>query len=193
MRLLESKEIPLRFWAYPKRWEDEMMIKKRFFTPGFMVLWGLILVVGGGCQTQPGNQNNSAAANAEFDTGRWMEAWVAMWNSYDLNLVDKLFLESSQLTYFSSEKEGVIRGIEAVREHHQGFGFVVGGKTQENKLWVEDIQTDVFGKTAVVTGIWFFQRSSGEIQRGPVTIVYTQVENEYRIAHMHFANYLKKE
>ena len=170
-----------------------MKIKKRFFIPGFMVLMGLVLMVGGGCQAQQVTPHNPAAAASDFDTGRWMEAWVAMWNSYDLTQVDKLFLESSQLNYFSSEKEGVIRGIEAVREHHQGFGFVTGGKSQENKLWVEDIQTDIFGNTAVVTGIWFFQRSSGEIQRGPVTIVYVQVGDEYRIAHMHFANYIKKE
>jgi hypothetical protein len=193
MRLLESKGIIPRFLAYARQWEDEMIINKRSFIPELMVFLGMILMVGGGCRTQQVNHEDPAAAAAEFASGHWVDAWVSLWNSYDLTQVDKLFLKSSQLTYFSSEKEGIIRGIEAVREHHRGFGFVDGGKTQENKLWVEDVQTDVFGKTAVVTGIWFFQRSSGEIQRGPLTIVYVQAGVEYRIAHMHFANYLKKE
>ena len=128
----------------------------------------------------------------EFNTDESVDAWVAMWNSYDLSMVDKLFITDSTVTYFSSEKEGLIRGIDAVREHHAEFGFVEGGTVQENRLWLEDVQTDIFGKTAVVTGIWFFRRgpeASGEIQRGPVTFVYVQKGNEYRIAHVNFGKY----
>jgi len=55
-----------------------------------------------------------------------------MWNSYDLSMVDTLFLTDDRLTYLSSKMEGVIRGVENVREHHRGFGFVVGGKDQDN-------------------------------------------------------------
>jgi len=127
-----------------------------------------------------------------FDTENLVGAWVAMWNSYDLSMVDKLFLTDSTVTYFSSEKEGLIRGIDSVREHHAGFGFVEGGKVQENKLWLEDVQTDIFGPAVIITGIWFFRRgpeTSGEIQRGPVTFLYVQKGSEYRIAHVNFGNY----
>ncbi len=127
-----------------------------------------------------------------FSTEQMIGAWVDMWNSYDLTQVDKLFLTDAKLTYFSSEKEGVITGIEAVREHHKGFGFVEGGKPSENKLWVEDTRTDDFGSAVVVTGIWYFRRSSGQILRGPVTFVYVQEGDEYRLAHLHFANYARE-
>ena len=193
--ILVIKEDNPGILAFPRQKEEKMICEKRIYSCLSAVLLGLLIFMAGGCQKQPVYQEDPAAAAADFAAGDYLDAWVAMWNSYDLDQVDKLFLSSSQLTYFSSEKEGVIRGMEAVREHHQDFGFVAGGKTQENKLWVDDVQTDVFGKNTVVTGIWFFERSSGEIQRGPVTIVYTyvQTEDEYRIAHMHFANYLEPE
>lgn len=125
-----------------------------------------------------------------FLTEQVVGAWVNMWNSYDLSQVDRLFLTDSRLTYFSSEKEGVIKGVEAVREHHRGFGFVEGGKASENKLWVEDLHTADFGSMVVVTGIWYFRRGgSDKVQRGPVTFVYVQQGDEYRLAHLHFANY----
>lgn len=124
-----------------------------------------------------------------FLTDKVVGAWVDMWNSYDLSRIDELFLIDSNLTYFSSEKEGIVKGIQAVREHHRGFGFVEGGKVSENKLWVEDLHTADFGSAVIVTGIWYFRRSSGKIQRGPVTFVYVQKENDYRLAHLNFANY----
>jgi hypothetical protein len=124
-----------------------------------------------------------------FDQGKWVDAWVKMWNSYDLDEVDRLFLQDQRLSYFSSEKEGVIQGIAAVREHHVGFGFVPGGKSQPNRLWLEEVQADEFADVVVVTAIWFFQKESGEEQRGPVTIVYIPVEEGFRIAHMNFAEY----
>ena len=136
---------------------------------------------------------NNGDANLPFNTEELINSWVELWNTYDLNLLDKLFVTDSSLTYFSSEKEGAIQGFEAVCEHHAGFGFVEGGKESENKLWVEDLQTSVFEKGAVVTGIWFFRRGTGEkapVQRGPVTFVYVQKGNEYKLIHLHFANYL---
>ena len=43
---------------------------------------------------------------------------------------------------------------------------------------------------SVVTGVWFFgERGDPEVQRGPVTFVYVKRGVEYRLAHMHFANY----
>lgn len=128
-----------------------------------------------------------------FDADMWVGKWVKIWNTYDLNQVDELFLQDSRLTYFSSEKEGTIIGIDAVRDHHQGFGFVAGGKDQPNKLWVEDLHSAEFESSAVVTGIWYFQRSDGTKQRGPVTIVYIRQGDKFKIAHMNFSEYSSKE
>ena len=126
----------------------------------------------------------------EFDTDKVVGAWVAFWNCYDLSLVNQLF--HTNVTYFSSEKEGLITGIEAIREHHKGFGFVEGGKESPNKLWVEDLHTTVFGHVAIVNGIWFFQRAGTDpdkAQSGPVTMVFVKVGDEYHIAHMNHGNY----
>lgn len=151
------------------------------------ILIGLMAVV---CIA--GNSSKvSVASNEELKFQKWVDAWVEIWNTYDLNQVEKLFLLDDRTTYFSSEKEGVIIGFDAVREHHRGFGFVEGGKEQPNKLWVEDLYSSTFGKTVVVTGIWFFQRPDRSVQRGPVTFVYVKQGKEFRIAHMHFAIYLE--
>jgi len=128
-----------------------------------------------------------------FEVKKWVEKWVKSWNTYDLDQVDALFLQDDRVTYFSSEKEGVIIGIEAVKEHHEGFGFVPGGKEQPNKLWLEDLHIAEFDTSAVVTGIWFFQRPDGSEQRGPVTIVYVREGSRLRIAHMNFSNYKAEE
>jgi len=126
----------------------------------------------------------------EFNTEELVNAWCAMWNFYDLTLVDQLFLVDAHVTYFSSEKEGLITGIEALRDHHRGFGFVEGGKDQPNKLWVEDLYTSNYDSVVTVMGIWFFRRGrSDQVQKGPVTIIYVQTDKCYRIAHMHFAHY----
>ena len=98
----------------------------------------------------------------------------------------------SRTRYFSSEKEGLIQGIDAIREHHVGFGFVDGGKSQENKLWVEDVQVIDFGEAAVVAGLWYFQRSSEDFentQKGPFTFVCVRQGNEWRLAHLNFSEY----
>jgi len=129
-----------------------------------------------------------------FDTEEHMAAWVNLWNTYDLTLVDDLFLTDSTVTYFSSEREGLITGIEAVRTHHEGFGFVHGGKVAEQELWVGEVHTAVHGPSAIVTGMWFFgQRDSvpGEVQRGPFTLVYVLKDAEYRLAHLNFGTYLE--
>lgn len=136
--------------------------------------------------------NQSEASDEDFNATKWVNAWVEIWNTYDLDQVDRLFLQDARVSYFSSEKEGAVIGIDAVREHHRGFGFVEGGKDQPNKLWLEDLHTSTFEDSTVVTGIWFFQRSDGTLQRGPVTIVYVKKGGEFRIAHMHFANYPEK-
>ena len=141
---------------------------------------------------QPAESPAEAAQEMTFDAQPHIDAWVALWNSYDLTLVDELFVTDSRLTYFSSEKEGVIQGIEAVREHHRGFGFVEGGKPAEKELWVEDIVTSSFGTSAVVSSIWYFGDRTQDremVQHGPVTFVYVLEGSDYRLAHLHFANY----
>ena len=141
-------------------------------------------------QCNQSKEGNLTMKKPNFDTEKIVGEWIKSWNTYDLNEVDRLFLNDPKLTYFSSEKQGIITGIEAIREHHKGFGFVEGGKDQPNKLWVEDIHTTEFESSVVVTGIWFFQKPDGSKQRGPMTMFYVNVEGGYRIAHMNFSSYL---
>jgi ketosteroid isomerase-like protein len=116
--------------------------------------------------------------------------WVEMWNSYDLDQVGRLFLGDDRLTYFSSEKEGLIRGMEAVLEHHRGFGFVPGGGEKSSRLWMEDVGIDLMRDAATVTGIWYFQADSDSgPQRGPVTIVCLRTGSGWRFVHMNFSEY----
>jgi ketosteroid isomerase-like protein len=141
----------------------------------------------------PGPGCCSAAAFAssqDFDVERVIAAWVAMWNSYDLSQVDNLFVTDDRVTYFSSEKEGLIRGIDALRKHHSDFGFVPGGKKQDNKLWVDNLHSQIVGEAAIVAGTWYFQRAKNPdlVQRGPFTFVCLKDGAGYRIAHGHFSN-----
>lgn len=118
-----------------------------------------------------------------------VDEWVLIWNNYNLNMVRELFLDDERVTYFSSEKKGLIKGIDNLVEHHRGFGFVEGGKSPGNRLWLEDVMIEGFGESVVVKADWIFQRKgSDKQQRGPVTIVYV-LEDKYRIAHAHFNNY----
>jgi hypothetical protein len=118
-----------------------------------------------------------------------LDAWVAMWNCYDLDQVEALFLTDHRVTYFSSEFEGIISGIEAVRDHHRRFGFVPGGKESDNRLWLEDVQVTPLDRAAVVLAIWHFRRATGEKMRGPATFVYVVDQGAYRLAHLTFGNY----
>ncbi len=125
-----------------------------------------------------------------------LDRWVEMWNSYDLDEVTELFLDHPSLTYFSSEKEGVIRGMEAVLEHHGGFGFVPGGNPKGTRLWLEDLNTDLRGELAVATGLWFFQAAgdtTGDPQKGPVTFVLVRDSGAWKFMHMNFSEYVPVE
>lgn len=118
-----------------------------------------------------------------------VEEWVEMWNNFNLDMVKKLFLSDDRVTYFSSEKKGLIRSIDNLLVHHREFGFVEGGRDTGNKLWLEDIEIDEFGDIVVVKADWLFQRKDFETkQRGPVTIIYLKLDR-YRIVHAHFSNY----
>ncbi|OGD47839.1 hypothetical protein A3K69_05865 [Candidatus Bathyarchaeota archaeon RBG_16_57_9] len=119
-----------------------------------------------------------------------LEKWVGLWNSYDLNTVGDLFLTDDRVTYFSSEKRGLIKGFHALVEHHRGFGFVEGGRDAGNKLWLEDVAVERLRGFSVVKADWLFRRKgSDKDQRGPVTLVYVDEGEGPRIAHAHFSNY----
>lgn len=124
-----------------------------------------------------------------FDMEKVVGEWIDMWNSYDLNRVKDLFLDSQDLTYFSSDKEGPIKGLEGVINHHSGFGFVPGGRKQGNKLWVENLQSFPLESAVVVTGLWHFRRIMGMHQWGPFTFVYIEKDGRHLLAHLHFSRY----
>lgn len=113
-----------------------------------------------------------------------------MWNTYDLLQVDKLFAADHSVTYFSSEYAGLIQGIEVLRDHHARFGFVNGGKSSENKLWLEEIRyKPSSGQHCLVTATWYFQRAgSNQLQAGPVTFILVKNKGGWRIQHAHFSN-----
>ena len=187
---------------------------RRSFAPVFLVVY-LFLVTG--CHHPPADEGEMGAPTRDA-LGRTpadlVEEWVGMWNAYDLDRVGDLFLDADRLTYFSSELEGVIRGYDAVVEHHRGFGFVPGGQDRGTRLWVEGLTEDAFGDAAILTGLWYFQRGepaapegSGGVredasgagesasvpvagpQRGPVTFVCVLDKGRWRFAHMNFGNY----
>jgi hypothetical protein len=118
-----------------------------------------------------------------------IKEWERMWNTYDLSQVDRLFAADQSVTYFSSEYAGIIRGIEALRNHHAKFGFVSGGKQSGNKLWLDETRYELQGNTCLVTATWYFQREASEQrQAGPVTFVLEKSGGAWRIKHAHFSN-----
>lgn len=123
------------------------------------------------------------------DARETIAAWEEMWNTYDLNEVPRVFMADSSVTYFSSERPGLIIGIEALRKHHEGFGFVPGGKKAEARLWLSEVRHQTEGASTLVTAIWHFVRSkSATEQKGPVTFVLINSGSGWRIRHAHFAS-----
>ena len=62
-----------------------------------------------------------------------VDEWVEIWNNYDLKKVKDLFLDDERVSYFSSEKQGLIKGFDLLVDHHREFGFIDGGKETGNK------------------------------------------------------------
>ena len=121
---------------------------------------------------------------------RALDRWVSFWNTYDLDMLGDLFLKDDRVTYFSSEKRGLIKGYGALINHHRGFGFVEGGNETGNRLWLEDVDTEQFGPITIVKAEWLFRRKgSDKDQRGPVTIVYMDDGEGPKIVHAQFSNY----
>lgn len=127
-----------------------------------------------------------------FDADAETAKWVQLWRTYDLDLVDRLFVADSTVSYLSSEREGLIRGIDSVLAHHVGFGFVSGGSPPESELWLEGVHGEQRDDAATATAVWFFGDRTAprdSVQRGPVTFVYALADGEWRIAHVQFGNY----
>lgn len=123
--------------------------------------------------------------------GATLAAWTLSWNVYDLDLTQKLFEPSPRTTYFSSEKAGRIQGMDALMDHSRSFGFIPGGKTADNRLWLDGL--DVLGveDMALVTAFWYFDRDvagPGPVQKGPVTFAMMREGGNWLIVHAHFAN-----
>lgn len=119
---------------------------------------------------------------------RLVTRWERSWNTYDLREVDSLFWTDESVTYFSSERVGLIQGIAALRQHHAGFGFVAGGKEVRTRLWLTDLATRWHSGVATVLATWHFRRDDGTTQAGPVTLVIAPRGRGFRITHAHFAN-----
>jgi hypothetical protein len=136
----------------------------------------------------PTDHPTSAPTRDEI-LARTLADWVAMWNSYDLDQVARLFVADNTVTYFSSETPGTIQGYDRLVAHHRVFGFVPGGKISPNRLWLDEQIIRWRSDVATVFAIWYFRRGDAEqAQRGPVTFILVPADG-YRIAHAHFSNY----
>jgi len=125
-----------------------------------------------------------SAVGQEKSPQTLIAAWEKSWNTYDLNEVRRLFVSDTSVTYFSSERAGLIRGMDSLIVHHQRFGFVAGGKVSENRLWLSDVRY----LPSAVTATWHFKRPGADEQKGPVSIVLKGGPQGFRIAHAHFSN-----
>ena len=120
-----------------------------------------------------------------------LEAWLGMWRRYDLDQVDELFVDDDAVTYFASDREGLIEGIDQVREYHADVGFVSGGFQPESELWLEQVTIADFGESAVVGAVWYFgdrleRQAAG---RGPLTMAIVRTSAGLKISHVNFGNY----
>jgi len=124
-----------------------------------------------------------------------LTAWQAFWNSTDLNALANLFVAGERVSYYSSEKKGLIFGLAALQEHHRGFGFVPGGNAAANRLWLDDVCIEAGSSgcnRCLVTATWFFAkdcRNLSAAQSGPVTFVFEKNDANWQILHAHFANW----
>lgn len=129
----------------------------------------------------------------EAEANELIDKWLVLWETYDLNRLEDIFWNSPECSYFSSEKEGLITGYNALIPHHKGFGFEEGGKKTTKSLWLEDLNLQMLESTCVVTAIWYFGDKTipkDSVQHGPVTFVLLRDNNKVvRIGHTQFANY----
>lgn len=154
----------------------------------YIALIAVCFVLCFGCGVK---KQNNPVTQAEVD--ELVDRWLTLWSTYDLNLLDSIFWNDPQMTYFSSEKRGLVKGFDQMKPHHEGFGFVAGGKKPTKTLWLEDINTSLQPDFAVVDAIWYFGDKSmpkDSVQNGPVTFMMQRNgKGMLRISHTHFANY----
>jgi imidazolonepropionase-like amidohydrolase len=120
-----------------------------------------------------------------------LEAWLGMWRRHDLDMIDDVFLDDDVVTYYASDREGLIQGIDAIREYHAGLGFASGGFRPEMELWLERVNIADFGESAVIGAVWYFgdrldRRATG---RGPLTMALARTVSGFKIAHVNFGKY----
>jgi ketosteroid isomerase-like protein len=163
-------------------------------------LFNLIVVflLFAGCETgtkQANQQEAQSPASKDLtqpEVSAVIDKWLNLWATYDLDLLPEIFYQSPTLTYFSSEKEGLIKGYRQLLPHHEGFGFVKGGKKPPVALWLEDIEIRINGETAMVAATWYNGDKTAprdSVQHGPVTFVLLRNDQgAVRISHAHFAN-----
>lgn len=136
-------------------------------------------------------QGKDELTRAEVD--ELADRWLTLWSTYDVDMLNDIFWNDPGMTYFSSEKRGLIKGYDQMKPHHEGFGFVAGGKQPPNSLWLEDINTSMHNDFATIEAIWYFGDKSlpkDSIQNGPVTfVIFKNKDGSARIAHTHFSNY----
>ncbi|MBM4183328.1 MAG: amidohydrolase family protein [Gemmatimonadetes bacterium] len=136
-------------------------------------------------------ETRPVAGGGAASTQALLDAWLAMWRPYDLDQVAALFVNDDALSYFPSDREGLIQGYAAVRGYLEGLGFVSGGFQPESEMWLEEVTVSDFGESAVVGAVWYFgnrlnRRAAG---RGPLTMVLARVGEGWRISHVNFGNY----
>ncbi len=164
----------------------------------FLISLGLAFLFLAGCQkdVKKEKQQKTESIKREIITQPEVTAvidkWLNLWATYDSDLLGEIFYQSDNLTYFSSEKEGLIKGYQQMLPHHEGFGFVKGGKEPPVGLWLESIETRINGETAIVAATWFNGDKAADrdsLQHGPVTFVLLRDEQgAVKISHAHFAN-----
>ena len=136
------------------------------------------------------------SAHTDSDAPKIVLEWEKFWNTYDLSKLNDLFVNDDSITYFSSERPGLIKGFDAVVKHYEGFGFVPGGTKQPSKLlWLKDINTRYMsnGSLIIVGADWYFKTVTDGVEKigkGPVTFICVKgPDGKYKIQHVHFANY----
>lgn len=68
----------------------------------------LVFVIACNTQKNEIEIQNKKAALSQNETEHVINKWLNLWETYDLNLLDDIFLQTEDLTYFSSEKEGLM-------------------------------------------------------------------------------------
>ena len=120
-----------------------------------------------------------------------LDAWLTMWRRYDLDRVRDVFLNDDALTYFPSDAEGLITGIDAVLTYHEGLGFSSGGFQPDDELWLEGVTIVNLGESAVIGATWYFGSRANRpaAGRGPLSMLLTRTSAGLRISHLHLGNY----